>query len=200
MSDVEMGEVREGGGGGGGKETWPQGQTEQPPQGGDFAAGLKKMDQLVRQAAHYTGDEKQAFLELGNHWSNLREDINDIVLNLAQRVHDAAISPRTPPSSVGSVSSTVPTNRNWASLLKDDAPQAKPVPKRLDREILITRRATGSEATATITPAEARETVNQTVGIWGTGEVEAARVLPSGDVVLVADTPEMAKALRERPG
>ena len=51
-----------------------------------------------------------------------------------------------------------------------------------------------------ITLAEAREKVNSVVGKWGKREVEAARVLPSGDVILVADTPKMARALRERPG
>ena len=120
MSDVEMGEVREGSGR---QETWPQGQNEQPPQGGDFAGSLKKMDQLVRQAAIYaTGERKQALLELGNHWSDLRDDI---LLTLAQGVHDAAASASSvqiPPSSVPSISSTVPTNRTWASLLREDSP------------------------------------------------------------------------------
>ena len=175
MSDVEMGEVREGGGG---QETWPQGQNEQPPQGGEFAGSLKKMDQLVRQAAIYaTGERKQALLELGSHWSDLRDDI---LLTLAQGVHDAATSAPTLPSSVPSISSTVPTNRTWASLLREDNPQVKPVPRRLEREVFVARRAIGSEAVTAITPAEAKEKVNNAAGLWGKGEVEAVRVLPSG--------------------
>lgn len=78
------------------------------------------------------------------------------------------------------------TNRTWASLLRDESPRVKLVPKRLEREIFVTRRAIGSEATAAITPIAATARVNNEVRKWEKGEVKATRVLPSGDIILVA--------------
>lgn len=182
MSDPGMAQAR-GGAGGAEGETRPQG-VHLPPQGESCLDNILKMDQLVRQA-----DSRAEARDLCAHWTVLRENL------FRSLVRTVDTQQRAPPAPVH------PTNRttkSWASVASDSGPQEKQVPKRFNREVFVSRR--GTPNAPALTPAEATTKVNNVVKEWCKGSVVAARVLPSGDAVLVADTSEMATALKERTG
>lgn len=138
-------------------------------------------------------------------WSTLRDDI---LITLVQGVQVAATrvtqpsqysqSAATPPSSRLSISSSVPTNHSWSSLFQGAPTETKPVPKRLDREVLINRQQCQPLREEAATPKDIKSKFNGEIGSSTTGEIVAARVLPSGDVVLTTDSPETARTLRDR--
>jgi hypothetical protein len=94
--------------------------------------------------------------------------------------------------------SSVPTNHSWSSLFQGAPTETKPVPKRIDQEVLINRQQCQPLRGEAATLNTIKNKVNGEIDSITTGEVVAARLLPSGDVVLTTDNPEMARTLRDR--
>lgn len=185
-------------------QTRPQGQKNASPPSDDIALKIQEMDQLACYGASNKsmGEGQLDVSRFRELWSTLRDDI---LITLVQGVQAAAAQPpqysqsaATPPSSRPSLSSSVPTNRSWSSLFQGAATEAKPVPKRLDREVMITRQQCQPLSGEAATPNVIKNKVNKEIGGITLGEVVAARVLPSGDVVLTADSAETARTLRDR--
>lgn len=184
-----------------------QGQKDASPPGGDIVQKIREMDQLACYGASSQSD-REGQIDVGRFrelWSTLRDDILITLVQGAQAAATQAAQPpqysrsaATPPSSRPSVSSSVPTYRSWSSLFQGAPTETKPVPKRLDREVLINRQQCQPLHGEAATPNAIKNRVNGEVGSITTGEVVAARLLPSGDVVLTTDSPETARTLRNR--
>ena len=185
-------------------QTRSQGQENASPSGGDIAQKIREMDQLACYGVSSNPMREGQFdiSRFQELWSTLRDDI---LITLVQGVQAAVAQPpqcsqsaATPPSSRPSLSSSVPTNRSWSSLFQGAPAEAKPVPKRLDREVMVSRQDCQPLRGEAATPTSIRDKVNKEISETIAGEIVAARVLPSGDVVLTADRPDTAKNLRDK--
>ena len=87
---------------------------------------------------------------------------------------------------------------NYASVLRATAPETKPVPLRDLREIHVQRANLTPEEAAKPTEEISRE-INNKFNQLGIGRVLGARRLPSGDLVLLADSAD-TKRRRRRSG
>lgn len=91
----------------------------------------------------------------------------------------------------------------WASITaaSQQPPRIQPVPQHLAREVRISRRecpeSVRLEATS---PATMVPMVNQAIGRFTTGKVEAARQLPSGDLIFRVDSEQTRKEMQSHAG
>jgi hypothetical protein len=147
--------------------------------------GQKSPSEMIQE---YEDLFRQEFLDVNGaekvfaKWKELKR----VVL---MRVLDATIKQLTATSQAATMGQKGPVT--WASIMRGGStPMEKPVPKRLEREITISRRECppldGEEAK----PAKIVENINTKLGEGSKGKIVAARKLPSGDVVLTTNTTE----------
>ncbi|KAN0072980.1 hypothetical protein V8E54_009094 [Elaphomyces granulatus] len=104
------------------------------------------------------------------------------LLTTVQLMEKKITSPE--PSNNGGNRSVTPT---YAAILKTNAPQAKPVPSRDLREIRVKRENLTPEEADKPVETWVRE-INNRFNNLGVGKILGARQLPSGDLILLADS------------
>lgn len=115
--------------------------------------------------------------------------------NLAKTTRESPITTQQPP-----------TARSYAAAARSNPtnlpnPQIQPVPRTLTREVRVSRRDCPDTTKSELQdPAKVVPLLNQAIAKFSNGQVEAARALPSGDLILRVDSAQTQQDLHRQNG